>query len=122
MVVSWPPCWVPVLANTLPTLPTSAPFIQRPPVWSRKLRICAHMLPKRVGVPRMMPSSFASATVAMGGLVQLHPRLLGDLFRHQLGNTLDRDLSIRHRESSFGDRLRHLLDVAIGAIVEHQNL
>ncbi len=26
MVVSWPPCWVAVLANTLPTLPISAPL------------------------------------------------------------------------------------------------
>ena len=24
-------------------------------VWSRKLRICAAMFPKRVGVPKMMP-------------------------------------------------------------------
>ena len=56
MVVSWPPCWVAVLAKTLPTLPISAPFIQRPPVWSRKLRIWAAMLPKRVGVPKMMAS------------------------------------------------------------------
>src|SRR6516162_29883 len=52
MVVSLPPCWVAALANTLPTLPTSAPFIQRLPVRSRKFRICAHILPKRVGVPK----------------------------------------------------------------------
>ena len=26
------------------------------PVWSRKLRICAAMLPKRVGVPKMIAS------------------------------------------------------------------
>jgi multimeric flavodoxin WrbA len=31
MVVSWPPCCVPVLVNTLPTLPTSPPLTQRPP-------------------------------------------------------------------------------------------
>ena len=43
-------------ANTLPTLPTSAPFSHSPPVWSRKLRICAAMLPKRVGVPKMIAS------------------------------------------------------------------
>ncbi len=56
IVVSWPPCWVPVEAKTLPTLPTSAPFIHSPPVWSRKLRICAHMFPKRVGVPKRIAS------------------------------------------------------------------
>src|SRR5215831_2610189 len=48
-------------------LPTSAPFIQRPPVWSRKLRIWAHILPKRVGVPKMMASYVASSsTLQMG--------------------------------------------------------
>ena len=56
IVVSLPPCWVALEANTLPTLPTSAPFIHSPPVWSQKLRICAVMLPKRVGVPTMIAS------------------------------------------------------------------
>ena len=56
IVVSLPPCCVAVEANTLPTLPTSAPFIHSPPVWSQKLRICAAMLPKRVGVPTMIAS------------------------------------------------------------------
>ena len=67
MVLSLPPP-VPVLANTLPALPTNAPFAQRPPVWSRKLRIWAAMLPKRVGVPKRIasysPISFGSATGA----------------------------------------------------------
>jgi hypothetical protein len=52
IVVSCPPCWLAVLVNTLPTLPASAPLIHNPLVWSRKLRICAHMLPKRVGYRR----------------------------------------------------------------------
>ena len=56
IVVSWPPCCVPVDANTLPILPTSAPFIHRPPVWSRNVRIWPAMLPKRVGVPKMIAS------------------------------------------------------------------
>src|SRR5215813_3118538 len=56
------------------------------------------------------------------GLVQLHAGSLGDLLRHQLGNTLGCDLSTRYRASAFGDRLGHLLDMAIGAIVEHENL
>src|SRR6185295_6262511 len=55
-------------------------------------------------------------------LVQLHARSLGDLLRHQLGNALDRDLTTRYRKSPFGDRLGHLLDVAIGAVVEYENL
>ncbi|MNP46088.1 hypothetical protein D3C76_1400600 [compost metagenome] len=54
-MVSEPPP-VPVDVKTLATLPISAPFTQSPPVWSRKLRICAHMLPKRVGVPNRMAS------------------------------------------------------------------
>jgi hypothetical protein len=66
-VVSCPPCCVAVLANTLPTLPMSLPPAHRPPVWSRKLRICAAMLPKRVGVPKMMASYCgSSSTVATG--------------------------------------------------------
>ncbi|MCY1445500.1 hypothetical protein D9M71_620170 [compost metagenome] len=55
MVVSPPPP-VPVEVNTLPSLPISAPLTHRPPVWSRKVRICAAMLPKRVGVPNRMAS------------------------------------------------------------------
>jgi len=42
--------------DTLPTLPISAPLTQSGPVWSRKFRICEVILPKRVGVPKMMPS------------------------------------------------------------------
>ena len=56
MVLSWPPCCVAVEVNTEPTLPTSLPPAHRPPVWSRKFFICAAMLPKRVGVPKMMAS------------------------------------------------------------------
>ncbi len=55
MVVSLPPP-VEVEVNTLPTLPISAPSTQSGPVWSRKLRICEVILPKRVGVPKMMAS------------------------------------------------------------------
>jgi hypothetical protein len=57
----------------------------------------------------------------MGALVELHAGLLGYLLRYQLGNALARDLSVRHPVSPFGDRLGHLLDVAIGAIVEDEN-
>ena len=56
MVLSWPPCWVAVEVKTLPTLPIKAPLTHRPPVWSRKLRICAAIMPKRVGAPKMMAS------------------------------------------------------------------
>ena len=56
MVVSWPPCWVALEANTLPTLPTRAPFIHRPPVWSQKLRIWRGHVAERVGVPTMIAS------------------------------------------------------------------
>ena len=67
MVVSWPPCWLAVLEKTLPTLPTRAPAQQSPPVWSRKLRICAAMLPKRVGVPKMMASYCSSSSGVASG-------------------------------------------------------
>ena len=56
IVLSWPPCWVAVLANTEPTLPTNLPAIHSPPVWSRKFFMCAAMLPKRVGTPKMIAS------------------------------------------------------------------
>src|SRR6516165_4735857 len=63
MVVSWPPCWVAVEVNTLPTLPSRPPLNQSWPVWSKKLRIWAHMLPKRVGVPKMMASASVICSV-----------------------------------------------------------
>lgn len=44
------PSPVPVVVKTQPTLPTNVTFIQSPPVWSRKLSICATVLPKRGGV------------------------------------------------------------------------
>jgi hypothetical protein len=56
------------------------------------------------------------------GLVQLHAGLFGDFLRHQFGNTLDGDLSARHRASAFGDGLSHLLDVAISTVIEDENL
>ena len=56
IVISCPPCWLWVQVKTLPTLPSSAFFAHSGPVWSRKLRICAHMLPNRVGAPKRMPS------------------------------------------------------------------
>src|SRR3954453_5713224 len=49
IVDSWPRCWVADPVNTEPTLPTSFPWAQSAPVWSRKFFICAAMLPKRVG-------------------------------------------------------------------------
>lgn len=65
IVVSCPPCWLPVEAKTLPTLPTNWSSNQSPPVWSRKFFIWDAMLPKRVGVPMMIASySASSATVA----------------------------------------------------------
>jgi hypothetical protein len=39
IVVSYPPCWLAVLAKTLPTLPTSAPVSQSLVVRSREFRI-----------------------------------------------------------------------------------
>jgi len=38
------------------------------------------------------------------------------------GNALDRDLGTWHGTGAFGDGLRHLLDVAIGAVIEDENL
>ena len=67
IVVSWPPCWLAVLAKTLPTLPIRAPESQSLVVRSRKLRIWAHMLPNRVGVPKMIASASASWSGSMTG-------------------------------------------------------
>ena len=53
-VASWPPCMLAVEQKRPTGLPIRAPFIHSPPVWSQKLRIWEHMLPKRVGVPTMM--------------------------------------------------------------------
>ena len=55
-VVSCPPCWVAVEVKAPPTLPCRAPFIQRPPAWSRKFAICDDIRPNRVPVPTMMAS------------------------------------------------------------------
>jgi hypothetical protein len=55
-VVSCPPCWLAVEQNTEPSLPTSLCWNHSAPVWSRKLRIWADMLPKRVGVPKIIAS------------------------------------------------------------------
>ncbi|SAJ32964.1 Uncharacterised protein [Enterobacter cloacae] len=55
IVCSWPPP-VPVELNTLASLPYNAPEAQSPPVWSRKVRIWPDILPKRVGVPKIMAS------------------------------------------------------------------
>jgi len=44
-VVSWPPCCEAVEVKAEPTLPTSLPCAQRPPVWSMNYFICAAMLP-----------------------------------------------------------------------------
>ncbi len=67
ITVSCPPCWLAVLVNTLPTLPTSALLIHNPPVWSRKLRIRTQMLPKRVGGPKMIASASANFSVFATG-------------------------------------------------------
>ena len=56
IVDSWPPCWVALLVNTLPTLPTRASAAQSWPVRSRNARIVAAMLPNRVGVPKTIAS------------------------------------------------------------------
>lgn len=47
--------------NTLPTFLIEPRFIQMPPVWSRKFRIWAHMLPNRAGVPKMIASQVVSS-------------------------------------------------------------
>ncbi len=124
MVVSWPPCWVAVLAKTLPTLPTRAPFIQWPPVWSKKFFICAAMLPKRVGVPKMTASySESSSTVAIGAFwSSLHVGALGDVLGHQLGHPLDRHLDAVDLLDTLGHGIGHGLDMAVGAVIEHENL
>ena len=56
IVDSCPPCCVADEVNTEPTLPTSLPWAQRPPVWSMKFFIWAGMLPKRVGAPKITAS------------------------------------------------------------------
>lgn len=50
-VVSWPPPCVAVEKKQPAGLPTRAPDCQRDPVESKTAFICAHAIPKRVGVP-----------------------------------------------------------------------
>jgi hypothetical protein len=55
-------------------------------------------------------------------LVELQAGFLGDVVRHQFGNALDGDLRARHGAGAFGNRFGHLLDMAVGAVVEDENL
>ncbi len=55
-------------------------------------------------------------------LVQLVIGGAGDLFRHELGDALDVHLGALDGAGAFGDRFGHGLDMAIGRIVENQNL
>ncbi len=56
-VVSCPPCMVPVDTKSPAGLPTSAPFIHKAPVESRRAFIWAGIMPKRVGKPKSTPST-----------------------------------------------------------------
>ena len=53
MVDSWPPCCVAEHVNTLPILSTRARSFKSRPVASRNWRICPHIFPNRVGVPKI---------------------------------------------------------------------
>src|SRR5579863_6074656 len=66
-VDSWPPCKLAVELNTAAGLLTSAPDNQRLLVVSKKYFMGAAILPKRVGLPRAMPSQFfKSSSVTKG--------------------------------------------------------
>src|SRR5215469_13759678 len=100
MVVSWPPCWLAVLVKTLPTFPTRAPRAHRPPVWSRKLRICAAMLPKRVGVPKIIASASGNcSTRASGTRSNALRAALAPLFFQSLAGNQFRHLEHRHLDA-----------------------
>ena len=122
MVVSWPPCWLAVLAKTLPTLPIRPPLAQILPVRSRKLRIWAAMLPNRVGVPKMIASASRSLVgldhrhVGEGRLRPLRPALLQRLVGHQLRDLEERDLRPVDRPCPLGNGLGHLVDVPVHAV------
>jgi len=57
----------------------------------------------------------------VGGLLELEVRLAGDLLGYELGHALDVDLRTS-LPRPFGDRIRHCFDMAVGRIVENQNL
>ena len=125
IVVSWPPCWVAVLAKTLPTLPISAPESQSFVVRSRKFRIWAHMLPKRVGVPKRMASASASCsgsitgTWANAGPCGLGPALLQGLLGDQFWHLEQRHLRPLDLASPLGGGLGHAIDVSVHAVEHH---
>src|SRR3546814_5398053 len=55
-------------------------------------------------------------------LVELHTGLAVDVFLHQLGHALHRHLGAGDAAGTFGDRLGHGLDMAVGAVVQDENL
>ena len=128
IVVSCPPCWVPVQAKTLPTLPISAPLTQSPPVWSRKLRIWAHMLPKRVGVPKMIASASASCSgSATGTWANACRAAFAPLFSSASSGTSSATWnSVTSAPATcrgpLGDRLGHPVDVAVHAVEDDLDL
>src|SRR5262245_25885106 len=53
-------------------------------------------------------------------LVQLVPRLAGNLFRHELRDAPDDDVR-GHVTRPRGDRLGHALDMTVRRVIEHKN-
>ena len=81
IVVSWPPCWVALEANTLPTLPTSAPFIHRPAgLVPEVAHLGGHVAEagRRAEDDRVVVGELVAARDRRR-LVELEVRLLGDL-------------------------------------------
>jgi hypothetical protein len=121
-VVSWSPFWVAVEVKAPPTLPCSAPFIQRPPVWSRKFT----PLRRRAAKAR---AGADDDGVVIGQVLDLPDgsklvepvlRRFCNIWRYQFWDALDIDGGTRFGRT-FGDGIRHGFGTAIGGIIENEN-
>ncbi len=122
-VVSCPPCWLAVETNAAPTLPLSAPDAHSPPRLieeRRQLRRDAAEARAGADDDRVVVGEFGD-----GGdlrlLVELEMVGARDLLGHRLGHATDRDLGAGTARA-LGDGFGHLLDVAVGRIIENQYL
>src|SRR6516165_24736 len=100
IVVSWPPCCVPVLAKTLPILPISAPLDPETACLVKKV---AHL---GAHVPKARRRA-EQDRIGLGQLIHLGDRNLGEGWPGRLGAT-----RFPHR---LGHQLRYLEQADLGA-------
>ena len=116
------PFWVAVEVKAPPTLPCSAPFIQRPPVWSRKFTPLRRRATKaRAGADDDGVVIGQVLDLPDGSkLVEPVLRRFCNIWRYQFWDALDIDGGTRFGRT-FGDGIRHGFGTAIGGIIEDEN-